>query len=122
MAAFSELLDETLPDLGHHFENVNLRPPDYAQQWFLSFFINHLPLQTVLIVWDGIVCDGPGVLLQTSLTLLRELQQILLAKEFEGIMDFFRVMGVCDEDSHGVTIGQLLMRRSRRIAVPQHML
>lgn len=116
--AMSQLMDTTLPDLREHFSYESLEPSDYLQQWFLTLFISCLPLPTVLIIWDGLICDGLHTLLSTSLALLQAVKHILLTMPFEEIMGFFRVMKVHEEATDAVTIGQLLMRKSYHVDIP----
>ena len=64
----------------------------YLHQWFLTLYINCLPLETVLVIWDVVVCEGLHVLLNITLSLLKVLQSVLLKLEFEDIVKFFKTM------------------------------
>ena len=68
------------------------RPHSYLHQWFLTLYINCLPLETVLVIWDVVVCEGLHVLLNITLSLLKVLQSVLLKLEFEDIVKFFKTM------------------------------
>jgi len=116
--AVHQLIDNLVPDLRDHFRSENLQPTDYLQQWFLTLFINCLPMPTVLIIWDSLICNGLHVLLSSSLALLQAVKHILLTMPFEDIMNFFRVIKVCKDDSDAVTIGQLLMKKGSHVEVP----
>lgn len=120
--AMSQLMDREVPDLKDHFSSESLLPSDYLQQWFLTLFINCLPLQTVLIIWDGLICNGLHEILSTTTALLQAVKHILLTMPFEDMMNFFRVIKVCQEETDAITIGQLLMKKSSHIEIPQQIM
>lgn len=121
LQAMNQLVDSSIPDLSGHFYREGLQPTDYLQQWFLTLFINCLPLPTVLIVWDGLVCNGLQNILSTTLALLQAVKHILLTMPFEDIMNFFRVMRVSQADTDAVTVGQLLVKNSYLVELPPSM-
>ena len=89
-----------------------MQPAVYLHQWFLTLYINCLPLQTVLVIWDVIICEGLHVLLSVTLSLLKVLKSVLLKLEFEDIVKFFKTMKTGDEDCDATMIGQLLIKQS----------
>lgn len=46
--------------------------------WFLTLFINHLPISSVLKVWDNFICQGERVLFRVALTLMKIHQEQLI--------------------------------------------
>ncbi|EER05043.1 TBC domain containing protein, putative, partial [Perkinsus marinus ATCC 50983] len=90
--AFDELLARELPDLRDHFTEEGVQPTLYIHQWYLSLFINCLPLQTVFVLWDVIVSDGLPIILSISIALLKVLRPALMQMEFEDIVRFFKTM------------------------------
>ncbi|CAD7923805.1 unnamed protein product [Amoebophrya sp. A120] len=122
LKAFDRLLEEELPELRKHFRQEGVQPAVYLHQWFLTLYINCLPLQTVLVIWDVVVCEGLHVLLSITLSLLKVLQSVLLKLEFEDIVKFFKTMKTGDEDCDATMIGQLLIRQSARIELSQKVL
>merc|ERR1712107_734356 len=122
LKAFDRLLEEQLPALRDHFRNENVQPAVYLHQWFLTLFINCLPLPTVLVIWDVVVCEGLHVLLTVTLSLLKVLKSVLLKLEFEDIVKFFKTMKTGDEDCDATMIGQLLIRQSSRITLSENVL
>lgn len=115
---FGQLVESQLPELGEHFRQENLQPSDYLQQWFLTLFVNVLPLPAVLIIWDSIMCKGLPVLLHTTVVLLKEVEHVLMAMNFEDIMKFFRDMKFSKAEADAVAIGQMLMKRGSEIKIP----
>ncbi|CAD7953005.1 unnamed protein product [Amoebophrya sp. A25] len=122
LKAFDRLLGEQLPELREHFQVEGVQPAVYLHQWFLTLYINCLPLQTVLVIWDVVVCEGLHVLLSITLSLLKVLQSVLLKLEFEDIVKFFKTMKTGDEDCDATMIGQLLIRQSGRVDLSKQVL
>jgi len=118
---FEEWLSGSLPALVEHFESEGLTPAAFIHQWYLRLFINCLPMDAVLIIWDGIVCSGLHVLLSVAMSLLQALQNVLMEKHFEEILTFFKSMqNGLTEEHDAVSVGQLLTRRSRLQDMPPH--
>ncbi|KAF4715672.1 hypothetical protein FOZ63_023188 [Perkinsus olseni] len=120
--AFDELLARELPDLHDHFTQEGVQPTLYIHQWYLSLFINCLPLQTVFVLWDVIVSDGLPVILSISIALLKVLRPALMQMEFEDIVRFFKTMKTGDEKCDARVIGQLLVRLSGKVEIPDSIL
>ncbi|KAF4670039.1 hypothetical protein FOL47_002270 [Perkinsus chesapeaki] len=120
--AFDELLARELPDLRDHFMDEGVQPTLYIHQWYLSIFINCLPLHTVLVLWDVIVSDGLPVILSISIALLKVLRPALMQMEFEDIVRFFKTMKTGDEKCDATVIGQLLVRLSGKVDIPDSIL
>ena len=120
--AFYELMKIEIPDLLVHFENEGISPSLFLHQWYLSLFINCLPFPTVLILWDGLICDGLPTILSLSISLLKVLKNVLIKMEFEQIIKFFKTMRNGDEECDAKIIGQLLIKQSSLIIIPQTIL
>uniref|UniRef100_A0A4W5QHW9 Rab-GAP TBC domain-containing protein n=1 Tax=Hucho hucho TaxID=62062 RepID=A0A4W5QHW9_9TELE len=71
------LLQEQLPELWSHFQDLNLEAHMYASQWFLTLFTAKFPLCMVFHITDLLLCE-------TS-------KEDLLQTDFEGALKFFRV-------------------------------
>uniref|UniRef100_A0A672P0G8 RAB GTPase activating protein 1 like n=1 Tax=Sinocyclocheilus grahami TaxID=75366 RepID=A0A672P0G8_SINGR len=79
------LLQEQLPDLWSHFQDLNLEAHMYASQWFLTLFTAKFPLCMVFHITDLLLCEFCfSVCMQTS-------KEDLLQADFEGALKFFRV-------------------------------
>jgi hypothetical protein len=114
-SVFLDLLRRDAPDLFSHFQTEGVAPSLYLHQWFLSLFINCLPLETVLIIWDSIICDGLPVAISISIALLKVLRNILIKLEFELIVKFFKSMKKSENSSDSQIIGILLIKQSALI-------
>lgn len=122
--AFAGLLEATLPDLGEHLARQNVQPGDFLHQWYLTLFVTCLPLPAVLVIWDAVLCSGGlALLLPIGMSILAALRHVLLAMPFEEIMSLLRAtkLGI-DEDGDAARVGQLLVRKGRKLSVPLHIL
>jgi len=125
LRACDMLVKETVPDLREHFKKENVNAPVYLHQWFLTLFINCFPLSMVTIIWDVIICEGLEVVLRIAVSILQVLKESLLAMQFEEIIKFFKMMKTYnDEDGelNAFRIGQLLMKHTELVKVPQNIL
>jgi hypothetical protein len=50
--AFKHLVDASFPRLAGHLERLGAHVAGVSTQWFLCLFVNSLPLETCLRVWD----------------------------------------------------------------------
>uniref|UniRef100_A0A673J1F9 Rab GTPase-activating protein 1-like n=1 Tax=Sinocyclocheilus rhinocerous TaxID=307959 RepID=A0A673J1F9_9TELE len=77
------LLQEQLPDLWSHFQDLNLEAHMYASQWFLTLFTAKFPLCMVFHITDLLLCE--------VIHLPPTSKEDLLQADFEGALKFFRV-------------------------------
>lgn len=69
--ALEELVRERFPKLVNHLDYLGVQVPWVTGPWFLSIFVNMLPWESVLRVWDVLLFDGNRVMLfHTALALL----------------------------------------------------
>uniref|UniRef100_A0A671P3I9 Rab GTPase-activating protein 1-like n=1 Tax=Sinocyclocheilus anshuiensis TaxID=1608454 RepID=A0A671P3I9_9TELE len=85
------LLQEQLPDLWSHFQDLNLEAHMYASQWFLTLFTAKFPLCMVFHITDLLLCEGLSIIFNVALALLKTSKEDLLQADFEGALKFFRV-------------------------------
>ncbi|KAM9384675.1 rab GTPase-activating protein 1-like isoform 2-T2 [Pholidichthys leucotaenia] len=85
------LMQEQLPDLWSHFQDLNLEAHMYASQWFLTLFTAKFPLCMVFHITDLLLCEGLNIIFNVSLALLKTSKEDLLQADFEGALKFFRV-------------------------------
>jgi len=119
------LVKETVPDLREHFKKENVNAPVYLHQWFLTLFINCFPLSMVTIIWDVIISEGLEVVLRIAVSILQVLKDSLLAMQFEEIIKFFKMMKTYNDDDgelNAFRIGQLLMKHTELVKIPQNVL
>lgn len=121
LRACESLVADTLPELREHFIKQSVQPAVYLHQWFLTLFINCFPISMVMILWDVIMCEGLPVILRIAVSILQVLKDSLLSMEFEDIIKFFKMMKTYhDEDGElgAVKIGQLLMKHTEHVHIP----
>jgi hypothetical protein len=85
------LIQDNLPDLYAHFDDLKVECHMYASQWFLTLFTAKFPLYLVFRIMDIFLYEGFNVLFGVALALLKGNQKDLLSLDFEGVMRFFRI-------------------------------
>ncbi|XP_002968609.2 EVI5-like protein [Selaginella moellendorffii] len=82
---FEELAREQFPRLISHFESLGVQISWMSGPWFLSIFVNVLPWESVLRVWDVLLFEGNRTMLfRTALALLELHAPALLASRDAG--------------------------------------
>ncbi|XP_030643421.1 growth hormone-regulated TBC protein 1b [Chanos chanos] len=74
-----------------------------VSRWFICLYIDILPVETVLRIWDCLFYEGSKILFRVALTLIRHLQpQILQAQSLPEICQCFKqiTQGRFVEDCH----------------------
>lgn len=115
--AFDILSEMHIPLLRRHFNAEGVSPPMYLHQWFLTLFVTNLPLKTVVVVWDYLLCEGIHSLLALTIGLLKTLESFLIKLHFEDIMKFLKSLksnGLCDD----AKIGKMLVKKADTICIP----
>ncbi|KAH6797730.1 Ypt/Rab-GAP domain of gyp1p superfamily protein [Perilla frutescens var. hirtella] len=68
---FEDLMRERFPKLVNHLDYLGVEVAWISGPWFLSIFVNTLPWESVLRVWDVILFEGNRVMLfRTALALM----------------------------------------------------
>ncbi|XP_010253447.1 PREDICTED: TBC1 domain family member 8B isoform X2 [Nelumbo nucifera] len=68
---FEELVRERFPKLVNHLDYLGVQVAWVTGPWFLSIFVNMLPWESVLRVWDVLLFEGNRVMLfRTALALM----------------------------------------------------
>ncbi|XP_044473013.1 ecotropic viral integration site 5 protein homolog isoform X4 [Mangifera indica] len=68
---FEELVRERFPKLVNHLDYLGVQVTWISGPWFLSIFVNMLPWESVLRVWDVLLYEGNRVMLfRTALALM----------------------------------------------------
>ena len=67
---FKELVAEKLPLLAEHLDTHGVDPALFSLNWFLCLFVDTLPANTYLHIWDAFLFEGskviPGVAKQLA--------------------------------------------------------
>ncbi|XWS43656.1 hypothetical protein CRYUN_Cryun16bG0121900 [Craigia yunnanensis] len=68
---FEELMRERFPKLVNHLDYLGVQVTWISSPWFLSIFVNMLPWESVLRIWDVLLFEGNRVMLfRTALALM----------------------------------------------------
>ncbi|KAF7113548.1 hypothetical protein RHSIM_RhsimUnG0119800 [Rhododendron simsii] len=68
---FEELIRERFPKLVNHLDYLGVQVAWVSGPWFLSIFVNMLPWESVLRIWDVLLFEGNRVMLfRTALALM----------------------------------------------------
>ena len=65
-----ELLREKATDLCEHFENCQVDLTSITLNWFLAIYIDNVPFECLLRIWDCFLFEGPKVLFRLALAIL----------------------------------------------------
>lgn len=61
---FEQLVEKTMPILSNHFKKTGVELSVACLPWFLSLFINSMPLEFAVRVLDILFMEGPRILFQ----------------------------------------------------------
>ena len=89
MFQFNQLLALQLPQVHRHLHAQGVLPSMYASQWFMTLFAYRCPLDLVFRVFDLVFVEGPQIMLNFALALMKKNQSTILSLEFESLLDFF---------------------------------
>ena len=68
---FKQLVDKHFPRLTSHLDSLGVNVASVSTQWFLCIFVNSLPLETCLRVWDIFLFErSSSVLFRVALALV----------------------------------------------------
>jgi hypothetical protein len=88
---FGHLLKENLPKIHQKLEDLNMSIEPLSVNWFLCLFVNCVPLETTLRIWDVFFFEGTRMLFRAGLALLKLNQNLILkAKSCDQLMTFLR--------------------------------
>ena len=75
---FEEYFRATVPRLAAHLDQQGMPLSIATTKWFMCLYVNTLPAETLLRVWDVLLVDGPEVLLRVGAALLKLNEPLLL--------------------------------------------
>ncbi|KAH7910290.1 rab-GTPase-TBC domain-containing protein [Hygrophoropsis aurantiaca] len=95
---FESLVARCLPMIHEHFQAVDVQLSVASLPWFLSLYINSMPMVFAFRIVDCFFCMGPKVLFQVGLAILKingeQLLQIQDDGQFLNLMrDYFASLG-----------------------------
>lgn len=77
-------MKEELPKLCKHLEKYEFDVDLLLTKWLICLFVNHLPLETELVVWDLFFIKGVQVIFRVALTLFDLMQNEILQADDPG--------------------------------------
>ncbi len=99
---FEALVEKTMPVLWEHFVKADVQLSVVSLPWFLSLYINSMPLVLAFRVLDCFFLEGPRVLFQVGLAILRVNGEQLMGAADDGtfIEILKRYFSTLDESAH----------------------
>lgn len=98
---FEQLLQQLLPRVASHIEDIGVHVPTAVAGWFLVAFVNSFPIETLLRVWDMIFFEkSPVVLFRVGLAQIDIFSEALLeARQDVDAYMLFQAMGPMSFDA-----------------------
>jgi len=88
---FKELICEKLPELAIHLESHRVDPTLFSLNWFLCLFVDSLPVNTYLHIWDAFLFEGCKVLFRYAVAILKLIEdKLMAANDYMSIFNTFR--------------------------------
>ncbi|XP_030057378.1 growth hormone-regulated TBC protein 1 isoform X2 [Microcaecilia unicolor] len=86
-----ELVRMKIPAVADLMDKLGVMWTLVVSRWFICLFIDILPVETVLRIWDCLFYEGSKILFRVALTLIKQQQaRILEAKNFPDVCDKFK--------------------------------
>ncbi|GMF48224.1 unnamed protein product [Phytophthora fragariaefolia] len=98
---FSDLVTQKLPVLATHLQTLGVDFEPFTLKWFLCLFLNTLPFEPVMRIWDVFFCEGSHVLLRVGLVLLKLNQPRIMA--CDDALDVYEMFKVSHETLQELT-------------------
>lgn len=88
---FESLVQRCLPLIHDHFQGVDVQLSVASLPWFLSLYINSMPMVFAFRIVDCFFCMGPKVLFQVGLAILKiNGEQLLQIQDDGGFLNLMR--------------------------------
>ncbi|CAK9220937.1 unnamed protein product [Sphagnum troendelagicum] len=107
---FEQLVCERFPRLSAHLDSLGVQVAWVSGPWFLSIFVNVLPWESVLRVWDVLLYEGNrSMLFRTGLALMEIHVGVLMQKRDTGdAVTMLQSMGEATFDSSQLVLAACL--------------
>lgn len=117
---FESLVARYLPDIHGHFQSVDVQLSVASLPWFLSLYINSMPMIFAFRIVDCFFCMGPKVLFQVGLAILKiNAEKLLLVQDDGGFLSLMReYFSTLGDSAHPTSPSP----RTRAITCFQHLL
>lgn len=90
LKVFQEMLRKKMPKLCKQFDSMEFDLDLLLTKWFICLFVNHMPIETELLVWDLFFIKGTAVLFRVAMTLFRLMEKDIMA--CEDLSDVFQIV------------------------------
>ncbi|GAB6019875.1 hypothetical protein CHUAL_001412 [Chamberlinius hualienensis] len=83
----SHLVRDRHPLLHQHLDRLGLTWPLFCTKWFVCVFVDALPVETVLRIWDCLFYEGSKVILRVGITLMSIIgDELLLCTDISQVI------------------------------------
>ncbi|XP_061168214.1 TBC1 domain family member 2B-like [Saccostrea echinata] len=89
-----DLIQEKLPRVASHLEQHSVDLSLFTFNWFLTVFIDNIPINTFLRIWDAFLYEGSKVLFRFAVAFFKYVEEDILKKTSTlELNHFMRIMG-----------------------------
>lgn len=99
----SQLIQQHLPSIHKHFEELNLSLTHFYIDWCRALYAKQLPLDVASRVWDLYLLHGEIVAVQVALTILRYYQAQLVRGTYDECIYLLTFPAAVDEQEMNET-------------------
>ncbi|XP_054706604.1 TBC1 domain family member 2B-like [Uloborus diversus] len=86
-----DLMADKIPRLHAHFEQHNVDLSLFTFNWFLTIFVDNIPVEIYLRIWDVFLYEGSKVLFRYALAIFKSCEnEILEMKDYLAINKYLR--------------------------------
>lgn len=80
------LLQQQLPKLAQHLQDMGADMSFFASQWFLTLFVYHFQFRALLRVWDIFMMEGWKIVFRVAIALMKSEEKALLGMTLERLL------------------------------------
>ena len=84
------MVQEQIPDLYMHFNNMGFDTSMYASSWFLTVFLTTVTLELANRIMDWFLVDGMDAIFRIAISILQQSRIDLLQLDMEGMLKYFQ--------------------------------
>ncbi|XP_013784589.1 TBC1 domain family member 2B-like [Limulus polyphemus] len=124
-----DLLSEKLPRLHNHLEQCNVDLSLFTFNWFLTVYVDNIPVETYLHIWDVFLFEGSKVLFRFALAFFKICENDLLQltdymavnrylrNVSEKIIDYKRLAQVAFNDLNPFPMRMINSKRAQHVQI-----
>lgn len=89
-----DLIQDKLPRVASHLEQYSVDLSLFTFNWFLTVFVDNIPIETFLRIWDAFLFEGSKVLFRFAVAFFKYVEEdIMRKKNTLELNHFMRIMG-----------------------------